>query len=144
PLLGSEGLLPVPQFLDELRPMLGNGFTRVLAVPSIYWINSSDSFVLATAWIGAIGSGLVLAGVTNAALMLILLVIYTSVVHVGQLFYGYGWEVMMIEAGFLAIFLCPVTNWRPFPKKSPPPEVVIWMLRWMLFRLMFGAGLIKL
>jgi hypothetical protein len=45
--------------------------------------------------------------------------------------------------GFLIVFLCPIFDGRPFPRK-PPSIIVIWLLRWLLFRLMLGAGLIKL
>jgi len=57
-------------------------------------------------------------------------------VNVGQVFWGFGWETMTLEAGFLAIFLGS--------RDTKTPAVLIWFLRWVLFRLMFGAGLIKL
>ncbi|HUI25805.1 MAG TPA: lipase maturation factor family protein, partial [Candidatus Kryptonia bacterium] len=69
---------------------------------------------------------------------------YMSFIHVGQLFWGYGWEILLLESGFLAMFLC-----RPFdPRPSAVPRAPIWivmlLLRWVVFRLMFGAGLIKI
>src|SRR2546426_1012299 len=67
-----------------------------------------------------------------------------SFVHVGQIFYGYGWETLLLETGFLAVFLVPPWRAGPFPKRSPPSPVVILLLRWLVFRLMLGAGLIKL
>jgi len=66
-----------------------------------------------------------------------------SFVNIGQDWYGYGWEIQLLETGFLAIFLCPLLDGRPFPK-SPPPRLVIWLFRWLIFRIMLGAGLIKL
>ncbi len=62
--------------------------------------------------------------------------IYLSYVNVGQIFYGFGWEMLLLEAGFLAIFLGGRT--------TTPPRLVILAYQWLLFRLMFGAGLIKL
>src|SRR5206468_7742987 len=56
---------------------------------------------------------------------------------------GYGWETQLLETGFLAIFLCPLVNPRPFAKR-PPPILVIWLFRWLGFRSMLGAGLIKM
>src|SRR5262249_38586423 len=56
--------------------------------------------------------------------------------NVGQTFYGFGWESMLLEAGFLAIFLGDA--------RTAPSVIVIWLIRWMLFRVMFGAGLIKI
>ncbi len=48
-----------------------------------------------------------------------------------------------METGFLGIFLCPLLDGRPFPRR-PPPTPVIWLFRWLAFRIMFGAGLIKI
>ena len=72
-----------------------------------------------------------------------LLAVYLSFVDVGQVFYGYGWELLLLETGFLAIFLAPAFRLRSFAS-SPPPVAVVWLLRWVLFRVMLGAGLIKL
>ncbi len=69
--------------------------------------------------------------------------LYMSFVHAGQDWYGYGWEVQLLETGFLAIFLCPLLDGRPFPRRAPP-LVVLWLFRWLIFRIMLGAGLIKI
>src|SRR3954463_9398847 len=66
-----------------------------------------------------------------------------SIVHVGQIWYGYGWETQLLETGFIAVFLCPLLEMRPFPRR-PPPILVIWLFRWLGFRIMIGAGLIKM
>src|SRR5262245_25266595 len=86
---------------------------------------------------------LVLLGWANAILMALLWALYLSFVHIGQDWYGYGWEIQLLETGFLAVFLCPLVDGRPFPKR-PPPAGVIWLYRWLIFRIMLGAGLIKL
>jgi hypothetical protein len=62
--------------------------------------------------------------------------LYLFFVNVGQTFYGFGWETLLVEAGFLAIF---VGN-----AETAPPLLVVLLIRWLLFRLEFGAGLIKL
>src|SRR3989442_442015 len=80
----------------------------------------------------------------NVPILAALWLLYMSFVHVGQLFYGYGWEMLLLEAGFLAIFLCPLFRPHPFPRRAPPSAIVMVLLRWLAFRLMFGAGLIKL
>jgi hypothetical protein len=64
--------------------------------------------------------------------------------QIGQLFWGYGWESLLLETGFLAIFLVSPWRLRPFSERESPPKLVIWLLRWLAFRLMLGAGLIKL
>src|SRR6185503_8889056 len=85
----------------------------------------------------------VLAGFANALLLLVLWALYMSYVHVGQDWYGYGWEIQLLETGFLAVFLCPLLDARPFPRR-PPPAPVVWLFRWVVVRIMLGAGLIKL
>ena len=83
-----------------------------------------------------------MAGYANALTLGALWVLYLSLVHVGQDWYGYGWEIQLTETGFLAIFLCPLLDMRPFPKR-PPPLLIIILFRWLIFRIMLGSGLIK-
>src|SRR5262249_44507292 len=52
-------------------------------------------------------------------------------------------EIQLLETGFLAVFLCPMLDPRPFPRR-PPSTAVLWLYRWLIFRIMLGAGLIKL
>ncbi|MFD0384820.1 lipase maturation factor family protein [Streptomyces stramineus] len=63
-------------------------------------------------------------------------VMYLSIVNVGQTWYGFGWESLLLEAGFLAVFLGNA--------RTDPPVLVLWLMRWLLFRVEFGAGLIKM
>jgi hypothetical protein len=84
-----------------------------------------------------------LCGATNAGLQLALWLLYMSFVHVGQIFYGYGWEIQLLETGFLAVFLCPLTSVRSLPT-MPAPRLVVWLFRWLILRIMVGAALIKL
>lgn len=142
PLIGSNGLLPVGDFLRRVGDALGPaaGFLRL---PSIFWFGHSDGALLAAAWTGFLLSCIVAAGFANALVMAVLWCLYMSFANVGQEWYGYGWEIQLLETGFLAIFLCPLLDLRPFPKYAPPMPV-IWLFRWLIFRVMFGAGLIKL
>jgi hypothetical protein len=134
-LLGDHGLLPARDFLAR---------TSFVGHPSFFFVlgtsNSALHFVCIT---GAVLSLAVLVGLTNALAQLSLWALYMSIVHIGQTFYGFGWEMQLLETGFLSVFLCPVRTWRPLPP-SPPPVVVIWLFRWLIVRIMLGAGLIKL
>jgi hypothetical protein len=112
-------------------------------LPSIFWINHSDAVLVVSAWIGVGLSCVVLAGYANAILLAILWALYMSFTHAGQEWYGYGWEFQLLETGFLAIFLCPLLDPRPFPKR-PPPLVIFWLFRALIFRIMLGSGLIKI
>ena len=134
PLLGERGLLPVPRFVRG---------RRFWDAPSVFTIRYSDRFFMVLAWAGVGLSVAAVAGVPDhgpatagMAIWIGLWALYLSIVNVGQTFYSFGWESLLVEAGFLAIFLGPA-RWTP-------PVLAIWLLRWLVFRLEFGAGLIKL
>jgi hypothetical protein len=134
PLLGERGLLPVPQFLKR---------ASFRHAPSIFFWRYSDRMLVAIAWIGMVLSAAALLGVTEGgpfwiplSVWLVLWMLYLSIVNVGQTFYGFGWESMLLEAGFFTAFLGPA--WMN------APIIPVLALRWMLFRTELGAGLIKL
>jgi hypothetical protein len=132
-LIGERGLTPVPAFVRRVP---------FRASPSLFHWRYSDRLFACWCWAGAALAGAVVAGAADAvplwASMLMwaaLWLAYLSVVNVGQIWYGFGWESLLLEAGFLAIFLGN--------ERTAPPVVVLWLLRWLLFRVEFGAGLIK-
>jgi hypothetical protein len=136
PLFGRHGLLPVERFLSRDA----SGF---VALPSLFWIDASDTTLRIACWLGIALALALLLGVTNACVNFALWFLYLSFVHVGQIFYSFGWEILLLEAGFLAVFLASPTGWHPLDARPPSP-VVIYLYRWLLFRVMLGAGLIKL
>jgi hypothetical protein len=141
-LLGSHGLLPVAQFLPYARSHLGAA--AFWKIPTLFWlVGSSDGVMQAACWAGIVLSAAAMLGVTNAVVQVALWALYASFVHVGQIFYGYGWEIQLLETGLLAAFLCPVRSLRPLPH-ARAPAIVVWLLRWLIFRIMLGAVLIKL
>jgi hypothetical protein len=134
PLLGSHGLTPVPFYLQHV------GFWNT---PSLFFLYYSDGFAATFAWLGVVCSLLAIIGLserfgTPVSMVVwgVMWLLYLSFVNVGQTWYAFGWETLLLECGFLAIFLGA--------RHVTPPIVVIWLFRWVLFRLMFGAGLIKL
>ncbi|RKH32912.1 lipase maturation factor family protein [Corallococcus sicarius] len=134
PLLGEHGLLPVPRFLAR---------ARFRDAPSVFHLRYSDRLLVAVALVGILLSLTVVLGLPDAwpvpltiATWLVLWALYLSIVNVGQTFYSFGWESLLLEAGFLVAFLGPAWSAVPAP--------VLWLFRWLLFRVEFGAGLIKL
>ncbi len=132
-LIGERGMLPADRFVRAVP---------FRAAPSLFQWRFSDRLFAAVAWSGAVLAAAVAAGAADAvplwASMLmwaVLWALYLSIVNVGQIWYGFGWESLLLEAGFLAVFLGNET--------TAPPVLVLWLLRWLLFRVEFGAGLIK-
>jgi len=142
PLIGSNGLLPLGNYLSLVSHSLGSDFAGFVRLPSIFWLWHSDGALLMVAWTGFILSCLMVVGYTNAPVLGVIWFLYMSIVHVGQDWYGYGWEIQLGETGFLAIFLCPLWDMRPFPKRAPPMAIIV-LFRWLIFRIMVGSGLIK-
>jgi hypothetical protein len=142
-LIGPNGLLPTTDFLDAVAGELGSRAAGFWRLPSLFWWSAGDAALRAVGWGGVALSLLVVAGYANALLLAALCALQISICNVGQVFYGFGWEIQLVETGFLAIFLCPLVDGRPFPRRAPP-VAVIWLLRWLAVRIMWGAGLIKL
>ncbi|MFE0427268.1 lipase maturation factor family protein [Streptomyces sp. NPDC058953] len=133
-LIGEKGMLPVPAYLRGLP------FRRA---PGIFRFHYSDRLFARCAWAGAALSAALVAGAADdlplAAAMAwwaVLWVLYLSIVNVGQIWYGFGWESLLLETGFLAVFLGN--------DRTAPPVLVLFLLRWLLFRVEFGAGMIKM
>jgi len=133
PLFGHDGLLPADAYLERVRAA-GVGFWKL---PSLFVFGISDGLLRALAGLGAVLGALCAVGVTHWTLLVVLWALYLSFVHVGQVWMGYGWDIQLCETGFLAIFLALGAG-------REPPRVVVWLFRWLIVRIMLGAGLIKL
>jgi hypothetical protein len=134
PLAGERGLTPAGPFLREMP---------FRYAPSVFHWSSSDAAFRACAWIGIALSLVALSGIaarfgalTTAAVWAGLYVLYLSFINAGQTWYGFGWESLLVEIGFFTMFAGA--------SFTPPAALLNWIYRWTLFRLMFGAGLIKL
>jgi len=142
PLIGENGLLPIGIYLKQVSEALGSAGAGFVRLPSVFWPWHSDTALLTVSWVGFVLSCIVVAGFANAPLLTVLWFLYMSIVHAGQDWYGYGWEIQLTETGFLAIFLCPLLDMRPFPGRAPPMPIIV-LFRWLIFRIMLGSGLIK-
>ena len=154
-LVGSHGILPVNLLLENARlqdPEL-SAIGRFLRLPTLCWLNSSDGFLQSLCAAGAVCAlGLILE-IFPAPLLFLCWLFYLSLVHAGQEFLGFQWDVLLLEAGFLAIFyaplqlrLWPALLWgrgRVHPA-ARPSRLMRFLLRWLTFRLMFLSGLVKL
>jgi hypothetical protein len=148
-LVGEHGLLPMAGYLEAVARMSGSRSSGFLSAPSLFWLDASDGALVAVALAGAALSFAVVLGLSNAGAMLVLWILQLSLYDVGQIFWGYGWELQLLETGMLAVVLCPLRTWvdpalGPAQANRAPPTVVVWLFRWLVVRVMLGAGLIKL
>lgn len=134
PLIGEHGLLPVSRFIAR------NSFRQA---PSIFHVHYSDGWFAATCWMGAAVAVLLAFGLDDVlplwasiGVWLLVWASYLSIVNVGQIWYSFGWESLLVEAGFLVAFLGN--------DDVAPPLVILVLTRWLVFRVEFGAGLVKL
>lgn len=132
-LIGERGLLPAQLFLRKFS---------FWNMPTLFHFRFSDQWMRIVGCLGIGLSVLVISGysqdiglVASIICWSLMWVLYLSIVNIGQEFYGFGWESLLLEAGFVAIFLGDNETTVFLP--------IIWFYQWMLFRLMFGAGMIK-
>jgi hypothetical protein len=139
-LIGSRGILPIRELLDLARERLGP--SRYWVFPTVFWGGDSDAALHVVCALGAAVSIVVLAGQARAFVLFGLWALYLSLVVAGQDFLAFQWDALLLEAGLLAVFLAPRGVLRR--GDGPTPELVVWLYRWLLFRLMFGSGVVKL
>ena len=129
-LIGSHGILPLSEFADAARSQLGSDAYR--QVPMVFWLDQSDFAIQAGCWSGAALSLLLILDIIPRLSLFFLYVLYLSLFYAGQEFMGFQWDLLLLEAGFLALILSIAT--RPG----------IWLLRYLLFRFMLLSGAVKL
>ncbi len=143
PLIGHDGLLPADTYMEAVEKHFGSREAAFRELPSIFWWNHSDEFIQRALWLGVALSFVVMCGYANVPILLALWALYLSLAHIGQQWTSYGWDTQILETGFLAMMLAPLFDGRPFARATPP-VVIIWLFRWLMFRIMLGAGLIKM
>jgi len=129
-LAGADGIFPLSEQLQAAAD--AHGALALLAYPSLFWLAAGDWALLAVAWGGVVLSTLLLLGHWPRLLLILLYLGYLSLYHAGQLLTNFQWDFLLLETGFLAIFL---------PGGS---RLVVWLFRWVLFKLRFLSGLSKL
>jgi predicted DCC family thiol-disulfide oxidoreductase YuxK len=129
-LSGHAGIAPVDDYLQAVRQAFGNSAYRLL--PTLFWVNSSDAALVAGTVAGALLGVLVVVDRWTRPALIGLFALYLSYVYAGQGFMSFQWDVLLLEVGFLAIFL------------TGGSRIVVWLYRWLVFRYLFLAGIVKL
>ena len=141
-LVGSNGILPAGQYLEAVHQQIGT--EGYYLVPTLFWLNTSDTFLHFLCAGGVVLSLVLIAGFVPRFALVGLWMFYLSLVTVGQVFLSFQWDVLLLEVGFLAIFFAPLQLRETFTRASQSSTAFLWLLRWLLFRLMFASGFVKL
>jgi predicted DCC family thiol-disulfide oxidoreductase YuxK len=129
-LIGHDGILPAGEYFEAAHRALGNSAYGLL--PSLFWVNSSDTALVAGTVVGIVLGLLVVLDRWTRPALIGLFALYLSYVYAGQEFMSFQWDALLLEAGFLAIFL------------TGGSRIVVWLYRWLVFRYLFMAGVVKL
>lgn len=133
-LIGHHGILPADRFMAAVRHL----------VPTLCWFGTSDGFLRAQCVAGVVLACLLIVGIAPVPALALLWLLYLSLVTVGRDFLGFQWDNLLLETGFLSIFLAPRQLWPGIARETPPSRIVLWLLRLLLFKLMFSSGCVKL
>jgi len=141
-LIGSNGILPVTPYLDWVQGRLGDD--AYWRLPTLFWFDSSDAALRGVCYAGMVCSVLLTFRVAPALMLVALWAMYLSLTSVGRVFLSFQWDALLLEVGFLAIFFAPWRLWPRLSSESPPSRIMIFLFRWLAFRLIFLSGLVKL
>ncbi|HVV70194.1 MAG TPA: lipase maturation factor family protein, partial [Verrucomicrobiae bacterium] len=146
-LIGKDGIMPATDLMSQARRFVdaeAMGLGRFHLLPTLCWFGAPDWFLRLQCGAGCGLALLLMAGVAQPLCLGLLWVLYLSLTSVGSDFLAFQWDNLLLETGFLAIFLAPC-QWLPQPSRErAPPGTAIWLLRVLLFKLMFLSGVVKL
>ncbi|MBI4005989.1 MAG: lipase maturation factor family protein [Gammaproteobacteria bacterium] len=129
-LIGSNGILPLDLYLESVKQHFGNN--AYLKVPTIFWFYLNDQLLILTCVAGSVISLLLIFNILLRTSLVVLYILYLSLYYAGQTFMTFQWDLLLLEVGFLALFL---------PARS---NIIIWLYRWLAFRFMFLGGVVKI
>jgi lipase maturation factor 1 len=142
-LIGSHGILPAAEYFERAGRVLGLRPRTYWRLPSLLWLNASDHALHALCWGGLIVGAALFAGIMPGACTILLWLAYLSITVAGQDFLGYQWDALLLEAGLLAVLMAPWT-FRLSRATDRPWWFAVWLVRWLVFLLMFMSGVVKL
>lgn len=142
-LIGEDGILPVGQYLSAAHEQIGDA--AYWRVPTLCWLGCSDAFLQwGLCGGGAVLSVLLILGLTPLPVLALLWLFYLSLTTAGQTFLSFQWDILLLEVGLVAILLAPAT-WRlSSPRAGEPSRVAHFLVKFLLFKLMFLSGVVKL
>ncbi len=141
-LIGRRGISPAADFLKSVEAQLGPERYRLL--PTVFWFGSGDATLVGACVAGALLGCAAAAGFCPVLCLSALWVLYLSFVSVGRDFLGFQWDALLLEAGFVALLAAPWRLWPDWRTETRAQRLGRWLLLWLLFRLTFESGVVKL
>ena len=141
-LVGERGILPASDLMDAASRLPAP--ERYLRLPTVFWMGSGDAAIDTVCALGVAASALVVLGLVQIPALVACWALYLSICTVGRIFFGYQWDVLLLEAGLLGVFLAPASVRSPLRRAAPPPALALLLVWWLLFRLMVSSGAAKL
>ena len=141
-LVGQKGILPVESFLKDVQAHRGSD--RFWNWPTLFWLHAGDGFLQAICLLGVGASLCVMANRAVGLALLLMWGFYLSLFNVAQPFLGFQWDTLLLETGFLALFLVPWRRNKGTTGEPPPSPLVLFLFRFLLFRVIFTSGLVKI
>ncbi|MGZ4986096.1 MAG: lipase maturation factor family protein, partial [Chthoniobacterales bacterium] len=144
-LMGEKGITPAREILSALRQHWdGSMISLALQHPTFCWIDSSDAMLHALCLVGVVASALLTFGLVPVPALLVCFACYLSLIVPGDFFFSYQWDILLLETGFLALFLAP-WQWRlRRGRDAPVSKIGLLLIKLLLFKLMFMSGVVKL
>jgi predicted DCC family thiol-disulfide oxidoreductase YuxK len=146
-LIGHDGILPAGRFMAAMKHQCdasGIGLERFHFLPTLCWFDASNAFLNFQCAAGSVLAVLLIVGLAPAPCLFLLWLLYLSLASVGRDFLAFQWDNLLLETGFLAIFFAPLQLLPRPSRETPPSRLFVWLLRLLLFKLMFSSGCVKL
>lgn len=148
-LFAQQGILPIAQFMDQMVRSYPPAGLQLNDLPTVFLISSSDTFLKGVCIAGMVSALAAAMGLLSGLMLIVCWILYISFLSTGADFMSFQWDILLLEAGILAAL------WAPWAMASPPLQntkgadgppslILLWLLRWLLFRLMFMSGMCKL
>jgi lipase maturation factor 1 len=146
-LIGVDGILPAQELMLSAHRWADAGglgpVARFFALPTVCWLGASDRVLLSLCAMGVALSLLQIAGMVGALVLPLLWLLYLSLSGVCGEFLSFQWDALLLETGLLALVLAPWTLAHR-PGDGEPRDLSRWLIWWLLFRLTFASGVVKL
>ncbi|HLG20685.1 MAG TPA: lipase maturation factor family protein [Bdellovibrionota bacterium] len=132
-LIGNQGIAPAGEVIT--LAIKEHAAVAMLRYPTLFWYGTPDFLMLGVCCLGVLASILLFVGIFAGAALIALYVCFLSCASVGGEFFSFIGDRLLLEAGFLAMFLTSFRLWMPFRRTPSPPKMVRYLLWWLLFRI---------